>query len=50
MKSAMYVVYILLKGDGGVASIAMAYAISMCDCTQLHNVAEKLANYLEVIN
>lgn len=46
MKSGTYVVYILLKGDGGIASIASA----MCDCAAgfVHNLVQIWQKYWQI--
>ena len=46
MKSGTYVVYILLKGNGGIASIASA----MCDCAAgfVHNLVKIWQKYWQI--
>ena len=46
MKSGTYVVYILLKGDGGIASIASA----MCNCAAgfVHNLVQIWQKYWQI--
>ena len=46
MKSGTYVVYILLKGDGGIASIVSA----MCDCAAgfVHNLVQIWQKYWQI--